>query len=592
MKIDSIRARNVIGARDINAPLGSVNLICARNGQGKSSIQESVRLAFQGETVRVSLKRDYPLLVTEGAKEGFVKLVADGETFEYRLPAGEHITPDGWGENLQLRCVLDAQRFTDMSADDRRAFLTILTKSKPNPEKIKELMLEAKIDEARIELALPMLRSGFPAACEIAKQKAQEAKGAWKAIAGGVWGSKKGEDWTAPDVDAPEQADIDLSAAYVTEQETALADAQQQLGATVQKINANNEKASQIEAAKAKAAMLPRMRDKLVRDEASLAEYEAALATLHAHAGTGPREGLVHDMARFINTLTIKNIGANAEVATRQGKLLGQYEREHGSIDAAGDAEAAAKIPSMEKTVQLMKSSVTNGKRDIAAAEQAEANLAVIGTLEDVTGDLLEKVKADVATINAELQTARQEHKTMLDLKKAADERDSRTKLAAQHHQDVVGWLAVAEQFAPDGLPSQILSKALEPINKLLREYATATEWFQVTIRTDMEILANNRLLTLLSESEKWMVNAHICAAIAELSGLKLLMLDRFDVLDVGHRAQLLYWLDDMAYDHRLDTSLIFGTLKEEPKGLPDTITVFWIESGELANAMPMAQAA
>jgi hypothetical protein len=596
MKITQIRVRNVLGARDISVQTGPVNLFCGLNGQGKSSIQEAVRLALQGETVRVGLKKDYPLMVTDGAKEGFVKLTADGAGYEYRLPAGEHITPDGWTENLQVKCVLDAQRFTAMSADDRRAFLTILTKAKPNKEKIKELMLEAGIDEHRIELAIPMLTSGFPAACEIAKQKATQAKGAWKEVAGGVWGAKKGEEWTAPEVEAPAQADIDLAASTVAQLEQDHEQLQQALGVAIEKVNASSQQSAKIEAAKANAAKLPRLREKLTRDEEDLAGYEVELEKLQNLAGTAPREGMVHDMARFIDRVVPEVSALSKEqaaaIATEQAKLLAAYTREFGPIGAAGDPEALAKIPAIQKSVDLMRTCVANDKRDIAAAEQAEANLAVLGGLEEVAGNLIEDAKRDVAEAKRQLDEARADHAGLLELQKAATERDAKTAKAKTHHLDVVGWLAVAEQFAPDGLPSQILSKALQPINNLLREYATSTEWFQVSIRPDMEILANNRPLTLLSESETWLVNAHIAAAIAELSGIKMLVLDRFDVLDVTHRAPLLYWLDDMAYTDRIDTALVFGTLKEAPKGLPDMIRSFWIEAGELAGEQSIAKAA
>ncbi len=71
-----------------------------------------------------------------------------------------------------------------------------------------------------------------------------------------------------------------------------------------------------------------------------------------------------------------------------------------------------------------------------------------------------------------------------------------------------------------------------------------------------------------------------IGAAIAELSGLRLLVLDRFDVLDAKGREDLIYWLDAMAAEGLLDTALVFGTMKALPAGLPETITPVWIEGG------------
>jgi hypothetical protein len=49
-------------------------------------------------------------------------------------------------------------------------------------------------------------------------------------------------------------------------------------------------------------------------------------------------------------------------------------------------------------------------------------------------------------------------------------------------------------------------------------------------ITPDMAITAEGRAYSLLCESEKWRVDAMIAAAIAELSGVKVMMLDRMDV--------------------------------------------------------------
>ena len=42
----------------------------------------------------------------------------------------------------------------------------------------------------------------------------------------------------------------------------------------------------------------------------------------------------------------------------------------------------------------------------------------------------------------------------------------------------------------------------------------------------------------------------------------KKVVLDRFDVLDLKGREDLLYWLDALAEDGEIDTALVFGTLK------------------------------
>ena len=75
-----------------------------------------------------------------------------------------------------------------------------------------------------------------------------------------------------------------------------------------------------------------------------------------------------------------------------------------------------------------------------------------------------------------------------------------------------------------------------------------------------------------------------IAQVVAEISGLKILMLDRVDVLDLPGRAQLLDWLDVLAFEGVIDTALLFATLKALPEGLPDTISSYWVEGGTIAT--------
>ena len=71
-----------------------------------------------------------------------------------------------------------------------------------------------------------------------------------------------------------------------------------------------------------------------------------------------------------------------------------------------------------------------------------------------------------------------------------------------------------------------------------------------------------------------------IAEAVSHLSGVKLLVLDRFDVLDLKGREDALYWLDGLAQDGDIDTALVFGTLKAIPAQLLPSMEGFWIENG------------
>ena len=64
MKITAIKTANFLGARNVDVKLDRpVTLFAGKNFSGKSSLQEAVRMALTGESVRVGLKKDFRRLV-------------------------------------------------------------------------------------------------------------------------------------------------------------------------------------------------------------------------------------------------------------------------------------------------------------------------------------------------------------------------------------------------------------------------------------------------------------------------------------------------------------------------------------------------
>ena len=97
------------------------------------------------------------------------------------------------------------------------------------------------------------------------------------------------------------------------------------------------------------------------------------------------------------------------------------------------------------------------------------------------------------------------------------------------------------------------------------------------------------RPYALLSESEKWRVDAMLAEAISRLSGLGILVLDRFDVLDLPGRSDLIAWLDDLAFSDEIQTAILFGTLKAPPTGLSNFFETIWIDQGVIPQAKQAA---
>ena len=357
---------------------------------------------------------------------------------------------------------------------------------------------------------------------------------------------------------------IAAAEAAVAETDAAIAEANQQIGEARAKARQHAESAKRIDELKAKAAKLQAARIKLNLDQAQLDEWTAKLATLPEPGSNKPAPHLYGCPCCGV---ALQIVG---------GELVKYELPEAGPLDP--DVETKRK--QWSDAVALYTRSVANDQRDIADAERAAQE---IKDLEQRLGDAppaTERLEQTLAGHQADRKARAATLAQMFEANRLAQLADENTKKAAQAHADVMAWLAIADALAPDGIPAEMLADAIDPINASLRGHAMAAEWAETLISSDMDILAAGRPYALLSESEKWRADAMIGAAIAELSGLRMLVLDRFDVLDAKGREDLIYWLDAMAAEGLLDTALVFGTMKALPAGLPETITPVWIEGG------------
>ncbi len=560
MKITKISTSNFIGARSVEIVVSKpVCLIAGKNGAGKSSVQEAIRMALTGESVRVSLKKDYGALVTEGQEAGFVQIDTDDMQYSVVLPAGKGVH----SENHALPYVLDAQRFARMDDKERRTFLFGLMGVKLDGASVTQRMLDKGLDAKKVEQIAPFLRAGFDAAQKEAAGKARDAKASWKTTTGGeTYGSNKAASWAAakPEADAGklEQARADLSA-IEAELETETG----RHGELTGRARQVAEKAGKLAELREKAGRFARIQDKLNKDEAELKSWEEKVAVLQGSA-------------KSQDAIPCPDCGVM--LVMKDGALV------HAAPMAKGTDDDLARLPEYEKALKLMQSAVANGKRDLAAAEAAAGALRELeesGMTEAPSDEEITALKARIDAIKHSRANQQAGIRMLEDAVRQANEADEKTRRAAAFHQDVQQWEAIADALAPDGIPGEMLAEALGPINDRLAMSSNTSEWLRIGIDKDMAITAEGgRAYALLSESEKWRADAMIAEAVAFLSGIRLLVLDRFDVLDLKGREDLLYWLDAMAEDGEIDSALIFGTLKALPAQLPEMVAAHWIENG------------
>jgi hypothetical protein len=608
MKLTNLSIQNFLGAQSVDVALGKpITIFAGKNGAGKSSIQEAIRMALTGESVRVSLKKDYGQLVTDGQKSGFSEVEIDGSTRVFvTLPDGKTTPATEYVAPVALPYVLDAQRFSKSTPNDRRAFLFGLMGLSANGTEVKKRLLAKGCDEQKADSIIPMLRSGFDAACKEAQAKARDDKAAWRAITGETYGEVKAASWTAekPVFDAQELADCERELA---ECEADLTAENQRMGALQAEATRHNNAKAKLPALREKAAKRDRIIEKLTRDEAELKEWELKVENTRERAAGGRKEGLVHDLAASLMMLSNAFYREAVLIALRESRpdwvelfnemesaseksesALDAYQRDYGDIalDQDIDIEAQSNLPEYEKGLLLLQNTVAKDKRDLAEAEEAIKAIAELELAAEQypSDEDIKKTGEAIDDLVRERKECAKKISELKDVERKAKEAESITAKAKALHQGVEQWSVIADALSPNGIPGEILSEALGPLNDRLHQSFGTTKWLQVEVHSDMSITGGSHDYVLLSESEQWRTDAMLAEAIAHLSKLKLLVLDRFDVLDLSGRGELIEWLDTLADANQLDSALIFGTLKSAPSGLSDSIESFWIDSGSISK--------
>lgn len=575
MKITNITIRNFVGARSVDLKITRpITLICGSNGSGKSSIAEAIRMALVGEPARVSLKKEYKNLITEGQTAGYAVVERDGEKSAITLPSGAH---EHTGKAFQfpasaLTYVLDPGRFARVAPDDRRAFLFGLMSLRTDGPAVTARLLARGCNATKAEEISPHLQAGFAAAHKEAQSRARDAKASWRTITGEAYGSIKAGTWSAPkpefDADRLRFVSEELAAIVAQIEERTLAIGDMQGRAKMQATQS-----ATIAGLRERAKRFAATEAKLLKDQAELAEWQAKVDHETTKVGKRLPNEQNYNCPSCGAALCHDRITGNLVEFTQPPPV---------------DAESAERLREYERARDLLARSVENDKRDLNDADSAAKMLGEIGDAQDAPAPAPEEIAAALTMVKAlkEGRTAlQQEVESLKEKKRQSSQAEGRTDVARSHHADVAQWEAISDALAPNGIPGEILANALEPINERLASSSNEAGWLRVGIDTDMSITGDGKPYALLSESERWRADAMIAEAISHLSGIKLLSLDRVDVLDTAGRDDLLYWLDSLATSCQVETALLFATLKSLPEMALETVGAAWVDRGTNVSA-------
>ena len=535
MKIEKITVTNFLGLRhlalDVDAP---VLLAVGPNGSGKSSLIEAIRFALAGETPRAALKKDFPALLSSGQTAGSVTLHVDGAEVSRNVKTGSATgAPADLGA---LAYTLDAPRLAHMDAKERRAALFGLMGVSFSVSSIVPQLIERGHAAEHVEWITPALRAGFDAAATEARKLAAEARGGWKVVTGETYGAVKAETWSPqPQLSVPV---VDPGLDY--EKLRDAYDAAVALAAAMEERKAAAERA---------AINTQRLRDRAAKigvlreDLANLEAVQAAQAPKQTPVGDCPKCGAA--LAKEGSALVLLTPAAEVDPRITDAALATSLSATRRELLDAENAQAA-----LEEAEDMRPLDVpTDG--EIMAAKRA-------------AGEAREIVdKAEVLLRAAD------------EAKRATAADAKRGERAQALHGLVVAWSALEAALSPSGLPAELLARALGPLNADLERVHQASEWPLVQVADDISITAGGRPYGLLSESEKWRADAALAYAAASVSGCGLVLLDRFDVLDIPSRSQFLNLAQDMG-EAGIQT-VAAGTLKAAPEDVQGVRQSVWM---------------
>lgn len=580
MKITRIEVANILGLHradlDINTP---ILMVLGSNEAGKSSLRDAVSMAILGDPSRLKIKNKGELvqLMHGDAKKGRVTLLAGEELIgQYTLPKGEHEAQEIPSAEF-LPYVVNPKLTASLDDKSLRSMLFSLTRCKTNPELIKKLLLDRGAREELVEEVKPMLRAGFPSASKDAAERATQAKGAFRALTGDNWGSNQSEGWELEIPDAPEMPDVSPEAIdAVIAQHTTMAAEVEKGVKFIAGLEGKIEQASTYSARHAElteaAGLLKRAQAKLESDQSTLEELEATLA---------PTIQRLQEMQAGVVPVACP---CCAELLRITGQKLEKFEGLQADTKATTDL--ALDVNRSKSAVDMLKRTIANDIAAVTTAENAAKDLKALETagvpeikpnsLEGSTEKLNQcRIKAD--QLRAKVETMKQRQEMIA----GAEET---TAKARKYHAEVIDWLLIADALKPDGIPAEILGNALKPVNDSLAILSRISGWKKVEISSDMAITADGRIYGLMSESAQWRIDTLLAAMISQISELKFIMLDRFDVLDGQGRKQLIGMLRTLTDMKLIDQAIVCGTNKEVFQGMPADIGQVWVQDGQAAN--------
>jgi hypothetical protein len=579
LKIDKISIHNFLAITDLEMDLSGapLHLIVGENEAGKSSIRDAIAYGLTGQARGLKTHEQQASLIKEGAKAAEVVITLESMPDRH---------PDKPPQIIRKKTPKTAASVVGPIPDDQ-VMAAILC----DP-----LTFLSMADKERRGVLFRMLPGLNPSAAEISKRLSAlvepeaASEGRWLKCVPDLSDIAAAQGFKAAETEAVTRRRIAKRTrddAQVQEPETQLT-----IGDTIhilpdiQQVDVE----SGLSTLRAERDKLLKQRGKAEAKADRLPDLEAELQSMEAGAPEPPEEGEVERSTKAleINKGLVADLQAKitAMTAGSDPKSFPALCPVHkiGCPSAGKEAVPGTKPkdvdPAVLKKAQTdlaeLQKNVASIEADLKETQLAQAVYDDYGKQKQVLEAKIVKAKEtqtkaqdtagidkQIAALDARLQIGLDLLDAVRDFWRKKDAADAVAVKLSQADKEVALYDALAKALAPEGIPSQLVSEALGPVNEKL-SYASGylfpdcDEHEPVHLTQDLEVYRGTTPYVLLSKSARYRVGIAFQYALANLAGARLMLIDEADILSPLNRAFLLDFI--MAIRQDFDAVLIFAT--------------------------------
>ena len=394
-----------------------------------------------------------------------------------------------------------------------------------------------------IEEVLNHLRlSDWKGTEEIYKSLAREEKKKWQQVTGQSWGSKKGVTWV------PTNWRSDFTGVTVMEANTNLEQARESLrnaqtrdAVTESQLLEANEALTEAVDFESKLAQIQEVLSEVNQKVAVarepydklIAEGKAVRKQYNEHVRAKPQAEKTTPCP-YCGKPIIVGFDKSLISATNEAAMKSKMQAwEH------GEKKLSAQLTALRETVARMcEETVGPLEHQKSMLEQEESNLtnsAQYARKRATSANskvMTEEDQNQVAIIEQQVKDADEFLKAVTDKNKAD-----------ASHNSILDYQLIAYTLGPQGIRGQSMKEGLATLHDNLHLVSLKSGWATVSLDKSYAVLYGNRPAALCSESEKWVTQFSLRAALAMSVGDKRVIADGADILDASHRGRLIVLL-------------------------------------------------